>query len=630
MLDNQRHGYYACYWDASGKLQAKMMYNSVISDGKVVWDAEEQRYGCEFNPPSGAKNFVATIIGGGGGGAGAASTSSYEYKHFTTPIDKLETWTTSEAGIYNFLLVGGGGAGGKGRALSSYYRWYVNGGAGTPGEITSTSNIILNKGEKIQYSIGKGADSLTLYDNGEFRYPSSESRIVIGNYENPELTLRAFGGSTGVSQHLTTISTCNLLEARFSGSGYLVLDLMGFNPSDQYITYHFGCGAGDIKIRTEQKFHDLYYYETPAEYMAYSKKVYPVKGSSPNEASRVGGKDKDKYTVVVQQPVLASAGGAMSQSLHKYYNNPNLPAYNNKFGLVFNIPVKASQPTSDSYLNQLCEENSFIYHDCSNPSSGCYQTFSKPANALVLGHSNGYCFDFQNNFGAGGSGSGTKKIEGHRIHSMSVPGKDGFVGISWKPLYAGLGGEAGKVMQIPYAELPQKTWLCPGRGGAGGIASPNISASSFLDRKRNKTEGQSGQTSYIKNGTPVLGGTGAPQIDVRNDSTYSSEKTTINSGSAIINKFLAGGNGKLSDVLTSKKETVGGLGGYSGTNNSANGSSLKGVIFQNGAAIGSFNRIYGAGAGGGGGSAYAGVVGTNVQTYGHGGDGASGLVFIQW
>lgn len=43
----------------------------------------------------------------------------------------------------------------------------------------------------------------------------------------------------------------------------------------------------------------------------------------------------------------------------------------------------------------------------------------------------------------------------------------GFVGIARKSVYAGLGGEAGKVTQVPYAEMPQKTLLFPGKGGKG-------------------------------------------------------------------------------------------------------------------------------------------------------------------
>ena len=60
---NLPHGVYACYWNGDN-LVAKYIINGQESDGKVVFDSEEQRYGCEFNPPTNAKNFVATIVGG--------------------------------------------------------------------------------------------------------------------------------------------------------------------------------------------------------------------------------------------------------------------------------------------------------------------------------------------------------------------------------------------------------------------------------------------------------------------------------------------------------------------------------------------------------------------------------------
>ena len=65
------HGSYACYWNGDA-LVAKYTENKQVKDGKIVFDEEEGRYGCEFEPPKGAKNFVMTVIGGGGGGAGSA------------------------------------------------------------------------------------------------------------------------------------------------------------------------------------------------------------------------------------------------------------------------------------------------------------------------------------------------------------------------------------------------------------------------------------------------------------------------------------------------------------------------------------------------------------------------------
>ncbi|MEI3255287.1 MAG: hypothetical protein V8R83_08290 [Candidatus Gastranaerophilaceae bacterium] len=64
---NLPHGAFACYWDGN-QLISKYVINGEESDGKVIYDNEEGRYGCEFNPPVKAKNFVATFKCGGAPG----------------------------------------------------------------------------------------------------------------------------------------------------------------------------------------------------------------------------------------------------------------------------------------------------------------------------------------------------------------------------------------------------------------------------------------------------------------------------------------------------------------------------------------------------------------------------------
>ena len=44
------HGSYACYWNGDA-LVAKYTENKQVKDGKIVFDEEEGRYGCEFEPP---------------------------------------------------------------------------------------------------------------------------------------------------------------------------------------------------------------------------------------------------------------------------------------------------------------------------------------------------------------------------------------------------------------------------------------------------------------------------------------------------------------------------------------------------------------------------------------------------
>ncbi len=599
MLDNQRHGYYACYWDASGKLQAKMMYNSVISDGKVVWDAEERRYGCEFNPPSGAKNFVATIIGGGGGGAGAASISGYNLKHFTKP--GLESWTAPETGTYDIIAVGGGGGGGSGDD-----EYEIRGGAGTPGDIVYISNVIIEKGRSIQVLVGAGGNVAQYYsDSGK---DGTISRVKIGV---PDITLFAQGGGGGVGYDVHP-DFCGVLSAFTyklrKGS------IHGYNSNNEFVTYDFGCGDGQPRL-----------YMKAGKILEEPKIMFGVKnftayydtlqGGRSTFDTEVGGDDKNKYTWRIFKSTPAKAWNTQSQNKQKYYNNPNLTYFNDKFFKTFNNPVFGSPVALYMWGKKNCLK----------------WKLSNDIDAAT--RAGGYCLDYEDNYGAGGGGGGSTDMStsygAFKYNVYGIAGKDGYVGIRYKPVYAGLGGEAGKVMQIPYSELPQKTLLFPGRGGRGGQFSPAIKDTTpAADRRTNETEGYNGESSYIKNGTPVLGGAGAPKIDTDNESTYSTEK------SPILTSYIAGGNGKLSDVLTSKKETVGGQGGLNGTNNSIHGASLNRAIFQNGAAIGSFNRIYGAGAGGGGGSAFTQptltVNGQSANYSGNGGDGASGLVFIQW
>lgn len=223
------------------------------------------------------------------------------------------------------------------------------------------------------------------------------------------------------------------------------------------------------------------------------------------------------------------------------------------------------------------------------------------------------CKTYENHYGAGGGGGG----EYGSVDFSAQDGMNGFVGISYKPVLAGLGGKAGKVLQIPYSEMSSGTMLFPGKGGTGGNYSSTLSphGSHMTSNRNSRTAGSNGQASYIKNGTPVLGGEGAPAIEPRDESTYSQN---INANSMPI-----GGDGEMSNVLTVSKAKI--YGGLSGTNTSANGQT--GTVFRNGAMISSFKNIYGAGSGGGGGAIT--INGTNFG-YGSGGNGSSGLVFIQW
>lgn len=196
----------------------------------------------------------------------------------------------------------------------------------------------------------------------------------------------------------------------------------------------------------------------------------------------------------------------------------------------------------------------------------------------------------------------------------TVRGGRGVVAMKWKNFYAGLGGSSGSVTQIPYAEMPQKSLLFPGKGGKGGKGSIVAAGNT------GQTAGSSGEQSYIKNGTKIFGGSGAAGIDISNEKSYSIQKND--------DGIPVGGNGKLADVLTSKKIDTGGYGGYN--NGNLNNYGLTQSVFEGGAAAAGFNKIFGAGAGGGGGAASLNGDNSENITPGDGGNGTSGLVLIQW
>lgn len=112
---------------------AKYSINDKESDGKVVYDSEEGRYGCEFNPPTGAKNFVATIVGGGGGGAGAEIAGSNSYKVYASDSGVSTSYTAEETAYYEFLVAGAGGGGfSADLKVSPNNKFYYSDSLGTP------------------------------------------------------------------------------------------------------------------------------------------------------------------------------------------------------------------------------------------------------------------------------------------------------------------------------------------------------------------------------------------------------------------------------------------------------------------------------------------------------------------
>lgn len=87
-------------------------------------------------------------------------------------------------------------------------------------------------------------------------------------------------------------------------------------------------------------------------------------------------------------------------------------------------------------------------------------------------------------------------------------------------------------------------------------------------------------------------------------------------------------SGELANINPVTKQE-GGAGGFTTLDdngyidNSTNYNGLTREMFANGVEIGMFTQLFGAGSGGGGGTGW-------IDQQGEGGDGSSGIVFIQW
>ncbi len=538
----QHHGVYACYWNGDNLIARSVVDDQVI-DGSIIFDKEENRNGCVFNPPPNAKNFVVTVVGGGGGGAGSAATLGNYYKYFTDTGE--HTFVTPYMGLYEFLVVGGGGAGGA-RVGDNGYDYFA--GSGDYGDIVYVNPTILAKDTTIKVKVGAGGVVLS----GGSGQSGDSSRVEVSR-----LYAEAAGGGSGVTYYMGPLKLQGRTRDAF---------ITGYTRSGDPKYMSWGEGQANSSL--------------PISYMSVFKGHLRDTYSAPKNGDTI----IDGGTGIVHKSIEpVGALSSASQKVNPYNNNPNLTNYSSTFNQEFN--------------------------NCSSY-DGIHLGIMRKQ---TVSNKNKYCVD---NYGAGGGGNGYYKPSLTYWRPDIFPGVAGLVAIKYKPYFAGLGGQAGRVLQLSYSEMPQKTLLFPGKGGAGGRFT-QVSPSMLMTNNE-RTAGRDGQASYIKNGSHVAGGAGARAIDPRNDTTTSLEKNS--------NQMPIGGNGTLADILTSKKTGTGGLGGLQNGNNSANG--LSQTVFKDGSAIGTFNRIYGAGSGGGGGTIS--VSSSGSITPGNGGNGTSGLVFIQW
>lgn len=555
---NTKHGYFACYW-VNGNLISRYKENGNITSGEVKYDDENERYGCVFNPPAGARNYVVTVVGGGGGGA-----SGYAE-------DKYQAYTDGESGVFNtpvsteyqFLVAGAGGAGGQNEDnCHNTKKGFPCGVTATPGAVLVTEPTYFAKGSKFTVVTGKG---------GEPAGPSKAGTCGGDSYVtyNNNYMLFAQGGGGGSAHEKA--EKCSYYQNSFNRNNS-IYNRKRLMPGDTYTSCREKSTAQGRMTTGKPGGY---------EYKGFKLARYRVETSMPMWYEV----EKNGAYLLDDQWKITSYGYAQREACNRSrpYRNSIM---NKSLMSEFNI---------DSLENQLTP--------FASGSSGDIDSGTSCGNNFVR------------------------------------TGGPGVVAIKWHESYGALGGSAGRTLQQSFAELPQGTMVFPGRGGKGGYAIPykNLLDQNYYVKSYDATRGED---SYVMNYPHALGGEAALSIDPARSFTY-----YVQSGV----EGTSGQDGELAGVSPKKNNTKGGAGGMSkiSQNGYIDNNNLYGLtreVFKNNQVISSFNNIVGAGAGGGGGTAPAKFVLTGsshsqnqnaVQQYidsniGKGGDGSSGIVFIQW
>ena len=419
---NLPHGVYACYWNGDN-LVAKYIINGQESDGKVVFDSEEQRYGCEFNPPTNAKNFVATIVGGGGGGAGAGiMTGSRMFTQNTTK-------TIEEPAYYQFLVAGAGGSGGsvwmrKSNCYNAKTGWACA-GTGSPGAVVVSNYKFLPKGTQVNVVIGAGGSGANI--GAHAGYDGGDSSVRLNDKDNS--TIIAQGGGGGFT--------------------------MDYNEDPNWLYYKtsYTTSAGSGFVQSN----------------------YVSKGN----VSRQVGENQ-------QGPIQSAArSGAPGGYAYKGFTI-------NRAKVETHIPTWYEHERIGAYtLDENWNIKTFGKNNFNcmavKPSDKLFSTYAKQGglNALRPYRNSMMTKPFMEEFGISGSenqetpfasGSAGEVDDGAcKYYESGIRnGGSGVVAYKYIEVFAGKGGNAGSVLQLPYAEMPQKTLLFPGKGGKGGQGAPNV------------------------------------------------------------------------------------------------------------------------------------------------------------
>ena len=682
------HGAFACYWDESQQnLIGKYLINGEVTDADIVTDDKEQetiryfddngkekkitqsRSGCVFNPPAGARNFVVTLVGGGGGGAGgfvrtvntvwtldeagtqgADSTASETYTseedeaatsgadvvsgeegndlYEETDVQYVEgSWTpynftTPVSGKYDFLVLGAGGGGGAvyGDCIddNTPAKAWPCGTSGSPGALVVSRDNHIDKGTKINIQVGAFGN---VGDNNNPGGLGGDSHVevegVVDASGTPKHYIWAQGGGGGASVHYPNVNDHHLYKNEHVDSSschdrFKNPDIAG--PCLKRSQVRRDTNNGDAQASRYLMGYTISNGEGGYNYRNnYGPGIaggYMLRGFNNSE-------DTARATDLVNWSEYEKRG---SYLLDEFWEKiTKFVIYGKTFttsntGKLISETFNARRPyRNPGMTKELMEE--FGFEDKEN------QVYP---------------------FGSGGAGSlrggqvGELMRYGHRTPQS---GGRGVVAVKYNETYGGLGGRAGKVLQLPYAELPKGTVVFPGKGGFGGGFVPYKAIGLghlFIIKSYSATNGLS---SYMKNGQEVLGGSGAVAVDTTDPSTY----YRVNDDNTSI-----GQNGEMASVAP-KEKAAGGAGGQTSKeqnsyiNNTANFNGLTRGVFLNNKAIGSFNEIVGAGAGGGGGGANINSSPISSfmpsqnsaqkaikENYGLGARGSSGLVFIQW
>lgn len=508
-MENVNRNSFACYWKGN-TIVGKYNLNGKVSDAQTVTETGPDgtsRTGCRFDPPNNAKNFVVTVVGGGGGGAaGKGRAESFvisggtQSGNFTVPVD----------GLYKILAIGSGGAGGHTSSEQVRHKSCSQGSGGcqppattgSPAGMVITNDIKLDKNGQISYSLAD--PGWAREDNDDHASNGGDTWVTYTGNDSQTSAYRSFtigaqGGGAGA---------CTNYDGKDKTRWWQCTDTR----------YGERSRNADSCIRDGNGF-------------------YPRYG-----VTKKGNKESHPYIRG------AHAGGAGVTNLNGFSSSDfklHYEASSTAYGSIFEY----EKPGAYRMNSSGGKATGIAYKDSDNwgrPYRNSALTYARLVEFKLWDRE-----DLEHPIGSGGYGSGgglkNKKAcnnaypnrcpdEGRNHKDPKGNGGYGAVSIVWNRSYAGFGGTAGQVLQLPFAQLPKNTLCFPGKGGAGGFTT--------LD-----------DNGYIDNST-----------------------------------------------------------NYNG---------LTREMFANGVEIGMFTQLFGAGSGGGGGTGW-------IDQQGEGGDGSSGIVFIQW